>query len=360
MPLSMEKLVTDSPVYLLGKKIEYIKSKGEKEGWSDVLQDFRSRIWITYRKNFSALPGTEFTSDTGWGCLLRTMQMMFAEAFIRLLLGRSWSLKENENKETMATYRKILQWFLDGPLGDCPFSLHRITSCGTLMYDMKCGEWCGPALGAQVLQVLAESYLGKDIAVYCPIDQNVCREKVLDLCCPGWKSDKEDEISILGSYIFKKPLFVVIPLRLGEDELNPVYKPLLRTLMHLPQSLGIVGGRPSASLYFVGCQGDNLLYLDPHHTQESVIPSTEYKIPEDFPTNSYHCGEIKVIAMDALDPSMAFGFYCPTWESFCVLCGELEKSKVVSLYDRQKDMDFCVGDSEDILGSDDDDDMVLL
>lgn len=54
---------------------------------------------------------------------------------------------------------------------------------------------------------------------------------------------------------------------------------LYRTeLMHLsrqalftfPQSVGIAGGRPSSSYYFMGSQADNLFYLDPHHTRPAV------------------------------------------------------------------------------------------
>lgn len=31
-----------------------------------------------------------------------------------------------------------------------------------------------------------------------------------------------------------------------------------------------MGGRPDAALYFVGLQGDELIFLDPHLVQESV------------------------------------------------------------------------------------------
>ena len=37
-----------------------------------------------------------------------------------------------------------------------------------------------------------------------------------------------------------------------------------------PQSVGIAGGRPSSSYYFVGSQADNLFYLDPHNTRPAI------------------------------------------------------------------------------------------
>lgn len=50
-------------------------------------------------------------------------------------------------------------------------------------------------------------------------------------------------------------------------QLNPVYVPQLQAVLRFPQSVGIVGGRPSSSLFFVGYQGEAVLYLDPHHLQ---------------------------------------------------------------------------------------------
>lgn len=53
-----------------------------------------------------------------------------------------------------------------------------------------------------------------------------------------------------------KPLIMLIPLRLGLDNLNLDYVPALKEVFHYPQSLGIIGGRPRSSLYFVGYQGN--------------------------------------------------------------------------------------------------------
>ena len=43
-----------------------------------------------------------------------------------------------------------------------------------------------------------------------------------------------------------------------------------QALYTFPQSIGIAGGRPSSSYYFVGSQADNLFYLDPHHARIAV------------------------------------------------------------------------------------------
>ncbi|KAK6734478.1 hypothetical protein RB195_017956 [Necator americanus] len=52
----------------------------------DFYRDYNTRIWITYRTGMAPLPGTQITSDCGWGCMIRTTQMAVAQA---LLLNRT-------------------------------------------------------------------------------------------------------------------------------------------------------------------------------------------------------------------------------------------------------------------------------
>ncbi|KAL4345067.1 hypothetical protein AHAS_Ahas11G0241300 [Arachis hypogaea] len=64
------------------------------------------------------------------------------------------------------------------------------------------------------------------------------------------------------------PLLLLVPLVLGLDKINPRYIPLLQSTFKFPQSLGILGGKPGASTYLIGVQGDKALYLDPHEVQQ--------------------------------------------------------------------------------------------
>jgi hypothetical protein len=50
-------------------------------------------------------------------------------------------------------------------------------------------------------------------------------------------------------------MLIMLPLRLGLDQLNEDYAPVLKETFRIPQSVGISGGKPRASLYFVGNQG---------------------------------------------------------------------------------------------------------
>ena len=85
--------------------------RGSDGGWpKEFLDDFESRIWLTYRSNFPAIAKSsdpkasasmslsvrlrsqleqgDFTSDTGWGCMIRSGQSVLANTLAVLRLGR--------------------------------------------------------------------------------------------------------------------------------------------------------------------------------------------------------------------------------------------------------------------------------
>lgn len=85
---------------------------GEDRGWPpEFLDDFESRIWLTYRSGFPTIRRSDdpnaassmtfsvrlrsqlvdqggFSSDTGWGCMIRSGQSLLANALGMLRLGR--------------------------------------------------------------------------------------------------------------------------------------------------------------------------------------------------------------------------------------------------------------------------------
>lgn len=100
-----------------------------------------------------------------------------------------------------------------------------------------------------------------------------------------------------------QPTLILLGTRLGIDRINPVYYRSLCQALQMPQSIGIAGGRPDSSHYFVGSQSDTLFYLDPHTTRPMLPRSPG---PEDVAT--CHTRRLRRIAVSAMDPSMLLGF----------------------------------------------------
>jgi len=71
----------------------------------------------------------------------------------------------------------------------------------------------------------------------------------------------------------------------------------------MPQCVGIIGGKPNFALYFVGCQGDHLVFLDPHFVQE-VTNTTSSDYSSYFPKPSRSA---KMIHRSSLDPCLGVG-----------------------------------------------------
>lgn len=84
----------------------------EDGGWPQAfLDDFEAKMWFTYRSSFPCIQRSQdpkaaatmslsvrlrsqlgdqagFTSDTGWGCMIRSGQCLLANALIMLRMGR--------------------------------------------------------------------------------------------------------------------------------------------------------------------------------------------------------------------------------------------------------------------------------
>ncbi|ELK10197.1 Cysteine protease ATG4A [Pteropus alecto] len=253
---------TDELVWILGKQ-HLLKT----DSLPEIISHFTETSELTAHDG-----GTGPSSDAGWGCMLRCGQMMLAQALICRHLGRDWNWEKQ--KEQPKEYQRILQCFLDRK--DCCYSIHQ-------MEKMCC-----------ILPLSA------DIATENPSGSPNAsnHSKGTSACCPAWK-----------------PLLLIVPLRLGINQINPVYVDAFK-------SLGALGGKPNNAYYFIGFLGDELIFLDPHTTQ-TFVDTEENGTVDD---QTFHCLQPpQRMNILNLDPSVALGFFCKEEKDFDSWCSLVQK-----------------------------------
>ncbi|CAN6236698.1 unnamed protein product [Urochloa humidicola] len=339
--LGCTKVLTSSDVWFLGKCYKLSPEESSSDSDSDsghaaFLEDFSSRIWITYRKGFDVISDSKLTSDVNWGCMVRSSQMLVAQALIFHHLGRSW--RKPPEKPYNSEYIGVLHLFGDSEA--CAFSIHNLLQAGK-GYGLAAGSRVGPYAMCRAWQTLihtnreqADAVDGKEnfpMALYVVSGDEdgerggapvVCIDAAAQLCSDFNKGQST-----------WSPILLLVPLVLGLDKINPRYIPLLKETFTFPQSLGILGGRPGTSTYIAGVQDDRALYLDPHEVQMAVNITPD-NLEAD--TSSYHCSVVRDLALDQIDPSLAIGFYCrdkDDFDDFCCRASELvEKAKGAPLF----------------------------
>ncbi|CBI33041.3 unnamed protein product, partial [Vitis vinifera] len=328
-----------SDIWLLGLcyKISQEESSNHassSNGLAEFEQDFSSRILMTYRKGFEAIGDSKLTSDVNWGCMLRSSQMLVAQALLLHRMGRSW--RKTSHKPMDQDYIEILHHFGDSKAS--AFSIHNILQAGKA-YGLAAGSWVGPYAMCRSWETLARS-----------------KREETDLECQSLpmaiyivSGDEDGErggapvvyieeasrhcLEFSKGQVDWTPILLLVPLVLGLEKVNPRYIPSLAATFTFPQSLGILGGKPGASTYIVGVQDEKAFYLDPHEAQ-SVVDIRRENLEAD--TSSYHCNIIRHICLDSIDPSLAIGFYCrdkDDFDDFCIRASKLaDKSNGAPLF----------------------------
>nr|DBA23830.1 TPA: hypothetical protein GDO54_014708 [Pyxicephalus adspersus] len=246
-------------------EVDKLKSK-LMTAWNN--KDFVSRMWLTYRRDFPALEGTQLTTDCGWGCMIRSAQMLLAQALLVHLLNRDWfwpealithfvemdpirssspsnmrpfppSLSASCQPSRIPTpweslphrrvlqhphqeqiHRDILKWLADHP--NAPFGLHHMVKLGESL-GKKAGDWYGPSIVAHILRkALENSSQVPELSVYVSQDCTVYKADVEQLL------DPEDSLS--GNKHGGRAVIILVPVRLGGEHFNPVYKQCIKVL----------------------------------------------------------------------------------------------------------------------------------
>ena len=272
---------------------------------------------------------------------------------------------------------RLVSWFGDDPDADaCPFSIHQVYRWGRGELDSDAkknlpgsggvpgvvpGRWLGPCVTAQAMAALTNARRPGELCAYVLAGEDGTfgggvpnldardvaafareharrrsSERRAALRLSGAPFDAARAPDAVAASEHREdtcrnpehpdwaPTLVLVPLVLGVDRvIDERYVPSVVATLRVKQSLGVLGGKPGASLYFVGAQGDRLFYLDPH----TVFPfRTRVSRLNEGDTNAstHACDDALHVDARELDPSMVLGFYCRTRGDLDELCLELE------------------------------------
>lgn len=109
-----------------------------------------------------------------------------------------------------AEYARILSLFIDDPSPLAPFSVHRFALMGKQL-GKEVGEWFGPSTAAGAIKALVNDYSPVGMGVCSVLDGTVYQSDVALLSTEGSGNQ------------WKKPVLVLIGVRLGIDGVNPIY-----------------------------------------------------------------------------------------------------------------------------------------
>lgn len=315
------------------------------------------------------------------------MFYFFFPIYLHLKSIKDWKINEKEKTAPFSYYRQILRWFSDSPSPSFPYSIHNFVKQSHLI-DLKqygkdyasittknkVGEYFTPSRICQIIKQAVEQHSPNGLCVYIAENGVIYQDQVRVICTSpsspqftqkmkperlsmGWTKINANFMQLSNSNYFNmvelieepnsteeneqvdeekipvtwRSLMILVPLRLGVENLNKTYIPFLKNILQLRQCIGIVGGKPKQSLYFAGYQGkindfnhfsffdvilkdDDLIYLDPH------IVRTSFRPEDKFSDDQFHCAIPLKMSFLNMDPSLVLGFYCRDEKEFLYLC----------------------------------------
>lgn len=114
-----------------------------------------------------------------------------------------------------------------------------------------------------------------------------------------------------------RAVLLLFPLQLGSEKtINEAYTSAILRYFNICSSLGAMGGRPRMAHFFVGRDGRDLLYVDPHVVQAAAVPTDRHNMGECdakgiIGAESFRNAQtVSAIPIEQIDSSISLAFYC--------------------------------------------------
>ena len=267
---------------------------------------FSKIIYVSYRSRFkpqiNVKNNKEYTSDCGWGCMIRSSQMILCRAIYKIFKYKYKSEKNliyhvipfvmDKNLDLVKykylgfdNYINKLKEFgkKDIVQIDPPFSIHKIVILGE-SFGRASGEWFSDFELPKIYNIINTTFsIIPDLSIIhynSFIELNTILEKCFKVDDSENKenniiNDKENNnvFNFEGkNYLMEKMGLIFVSVRLGLDNITPEYFPSIFKLFSCKECLGFIGGKKwtNSASYFFGYYENFLLYLDPHFNNQSI------------------------------------------------------------------------------------------
>lgn len=325
-------------------------------------------LLMTYRQGFTnllkynSIISRHCTDDSGWGCMIRSCQMLLTKAIIDFKIAEYFKEHPNEEHIPLENLQQIredvLLLFYDNyvPFDKIEdkedFAIYKQKIEENSKKNNESQKVLG-VYGPYSIQVLCQvsdntGVYSSDISiinsiikinnyffnekirpVYLYLTGGLIKTETLlkSFCIPYHytnpeslkkekylfhsnnlndyyeNKNKEDIFTFNNKeYLFVKKGVLFISLRLGLNEIDTSYIDCLKmVLTNVKNNIGFVCGKGHYAYYFIGRTKHKLLYLDPHVCQKAVDPSIDKG-------DSYTVKKIFTVDFEKISSQMTFGF----------------------------------------------------
>ncbi|KAJ6566006.1 hypothetical protein B0H19DRAFT_1257302 [Mycena capillaripes] len=245
-------------------KMQHSPSQSDSSAYSANTSTSKKKWWPLGNVGIKG-----WSSDAEWECMLKTSQSLLASALARVgeppLIPALAPPFPPRTRYAHALHARLLSLFLDAPAA--PLVVHRMALAGNARgRTWGCASECLSGHSQHAASALPSP------STECSTKQKYSRGVVFPgfrtfvVICGvrhGHSSSSHGSGSKKGKESKKwgdRPVQLLLAIRLGLDCVNPIYYETIK-------SVGMAGGRPSSSNYFMD---DSLFYLDPHHSRPAV------------------------------------------------------------------------------------------
>ena len=292
----------------------------------NIIKDYF--VYMSYRNglfNTKNLPGNKnnYTSDCGWGCMLRCCQMMLSNALIKLRINE---LKEKNkeinikqikqeiiylfydkfisienihiNKKLFEIYRNILKRKVTAIEIIPPYSIYILTLLG------KCPNIFTSDLNMIKTIIKINKILFNESITMIHFNGTVNKQTIFQNFCEKCESSFDNDCLIYNKekYKYKKNGIIFISLRLGLYKIESCFLEMIPKLfINLHNNIGFVSGKKKRAFYFIGLNDKKLIFADPHFNQN--LETDENNFP------SYSINELFLTSIKELSSELTVGVF---------------------------------------------------